>query len=87
MTRALEGAHIKHIMDGAQPLAIASSDGRAVSPDMQSAVSRIGAEMSGFETSAAFANATHSHSGQTLEIQPEPAAPSVEAPSVSTFDM
>ena len=87
MTRALEGAPIANVMDGAQPLNVISSDGRGVSPDMQAAVSRISAEMGGYETSAAFASATHSNSGQSLDVQHEPVAPSVESPSMNTLDM
>lgn len=86
MTRALQGAHIKEVMDLSNPLSITGSS-KAPPVEAQCQVSGISAEMGGYETSAAFANATNPHTSQTPEMEYSPTAPSIEAPSVSTLDM
>ena len=86
MTRALQGAHIKEVMDLSNPLSITGSS-KAPPIGAQCQVSGISAEMGQNPTARAFADATNPHTSQTLEMQHEPVAPSVEAPSVSTFDM
>ncbi len=86
MTRALQGAHIREVMDLSNPLSITGSS-KAPPVEAQCQVSAVSAEMGGYETSAAFAKAGNPQTSQTLEMQHEPVAPSIEAPSISTLEM
>ena len=56
MTRALQGAHIREVMDLSNPLSITGSS-KAPPVEAQCQVSAVSAEMGGYETSAAFAKA------------------------------
>ena len=86
MTRALQGAHIREVMDLSNPLSITGSS-KAPPVEAQCQVSAVSAEMGGYVTSAAFAKAGNPQTSQTLEVQPELNAPSIDAPSMNTLDM